>query len=190
MKAVRTVLLAAAAAAACSGCLGAGIASMAPAVAGGVIETASIAASQKTGSDIGKAEQTDRCGQLAGAPPGVQELRKGGDGIISTRQWNIAWRKGAPIWTMTPEQGAPLDGWMPKPNISRLGFKPEIYGQVDYDSPRFLAYAPADVRQPSDSAKIETMTEAFGAGIGTFQWRGRSYSYVLVKKLPCFQHEP
>jgi hypothetical protein len=31
------------------------------------------------------------------------------------------------------------------------------------------------------------MTSAFGPGVGTFKWRDRSYSYVLVKQLPCFK---
>ena len=33
------------------------------------------------------------------------------------------------------------------------------------------------------------MTGAFGAGVGTFKWRDRTYSYVLVKDLPCFKPE-
>jgi len=31
------------------------------------------------------------------------------------------------------------------------------------------------------------MTATFGAGMGTFQWRERPYSFVVVKELPCFK---
>ncbi len=55
------------------------------------------------------------------------------------------------------------------------------------DKPQFLAYAPAEVSNPNDSEQFDSMTSAFGAGIGTFQWRGRTYSYVVVKELPCFK---
>ena len=55
------------------------------------------------------------------------------------------------------------------------------------EKPQFLAYAPAEVANPNDSEQFDSMTGAFGAGIGTFQWRERTYSYVVVKELPCFK---
>ncbi|HVN63582.1 MAG TPA: hypothetical protein VMT58_03010, partial [Candidatus Binataceae bacterium] len=135
-------------------------------------------------------EQADRCDQLTDSAPRVEELRKDKEGIIESRSWKLSRRDGAPTWIMVPENGAALDGWMPKPNIAKLDFHPEIYGLLNADEPRFLAYAPSDVVKPSDSAEFETLTSAFGPGIGFFQFHGRTYSFVLVKELPCFKHEP
>jgi hypothetical protein len=60
---------------------------------------------------------------------------------------------------------------------------------LEPDKPQYLAYAPASVINVSDSEQFDSMTEAFGSGVGTFRWRERSYSYVLVKELPCFKPE-
>jgi len=79
---------------------------------------------------------------------------------------------------------------MPKPNIAMLDFKPGIYDLLEPDQPEYLAYAPADVVKPADSAQFESMTSAFGASIGTFQWHGRSFNFTLAKELPCFKPFP
>ncbi len=55
------------------------------------------------------------------------------------------------------------------------------------DKPEYLAYAPADVVNVSDSEQFDSMTGAFGAGIGTFKWRERSYSLRAGQGTPLLQ---
>ena len=177
---------------ACSGCaLGAlgMVSTVAPMVASGGAEvvSAGVAMKENGGSGVSKDEETDRCDQLLRVPPGIEEVRKTKDGLIEARQWKIADSAGAPVWMLVAEKSAPQDSWQPKPNITRLNFNPPLYQMLEPDKSKFLAYAPADVVNPSDSEQFDSMTAAFGAGVGTFQWRGRTYSYVVVKELPCFK---
>ena len=120
---------------------------------------------------------------------GVEEVRKDKDGVIESRQWKIAETSGNPIWIVARSQSedSPKSAWHPKPGITNLLFNPPLNEVLEPDKPEYLAYAPADVVNVSDSEQFDSMTTAFGAGIGTFKWRDRSYTYVLVKELPCFK---
>jgi hypothetical protein len=177
---------------ACSGCAAGAIglvSTVAPMVAAGSAQVigSQVAMRESGGTGIPKDEESDRCDQLLRVPPGIEEVRKTKDGLIESRQWKIAENAGAPVWMLVAEKSAPEDAWQPKPNITRLNFNPPLYQMLAPDKPQFLAYAPAEVVNPYDSEQFDSMTTAFGAGVGTFQWRGRAYSYVIVKELPCFK---
>jgi len=182
-------------AAACSGCAVGALSlvtTVAPLVASGSAQVigSQVALNENGGTGVSKDEESDRCDQLMRVPPGIEEVRKTKDGLIESRQWKIAENAGAPVWMLVAEKSAPQDSWQSKPNIARLNFKPPLYQMLEPDRPQYLAYAPADVAAPADSEQFESMTGAFGAGVGTFQWRGRTYSYVVVKELPCFKPAP
>jgi hypothetical protein len=177
---------------ACSGCAAGalGIATTyAPMVAAGGAQVvgSQVAMRESGGTGIPKEDEADRCDQLLRVPPGIEEVRKTKDGLIESRQWKITESAGTPTWMLVAEKSAPQDSWQPKPNIARLNFKPPLYQMLEPDKPQFMAYAPTDVVTSSDSEQFDSMTAAFGAGVGTFQWRERSYSYVVVKELPCFK---
>jgi hypothetical protein len=181
-------------AAACSGCaLGAiGLVStVAPAVAAGSAQIigSQVAMKQANGTGATKEENPDQCDQLLRVPPGVEEVRKTKDGVIESRQWKIGGDSGAPAWVMVNGNGVGDDAWRPKPGITTLYFNPPLYQMLLPDQPAYLAYAPADVITVSDSEQFDSMTGAFGTGVGTFKWHERPYSYVLVKELPCFKPE-
>lgn len=182
--------------AACCGCAAAGAAGLAAEVVPSVTTgSAGFVASQIA---LGKSDNTpikeqedsydpDKCDQLLQFPPGVEEVRKNKDGLIESRQWKIVKNGGSPTWEIVRAKDAPEDGWQPKPGIGKLHFNPPLAQMLEPDKPRYLAYALANVVNVSDSEQFDSMTGTFGLGAGTFQWRGRSYSYVLVKKLPCFK---
>jgi hypothetical protein len=176
---------------ACSGCaMGAMgmVSTVAPMVAAGSAQViGSQVAMRDSNSTIPSDDSSDRCDQLLRVPPGIEEIRKTKDGVIESRQWKIVQNAGSPVWMLAAQKSAPEDSWQPKPNIMRLNFNPPLFDMVTSDKPEFLAYAPADVTNPTDSEQFDSMTAAFGAGIGTFQWRERTYSYVVVKQLPCFK---
>ena len=176
---------------ACAGCaVGAVgmVSTVAPMVAAGSAQMiGSQVAMRDANSTVPSDDSSDRCDQLLRVPPGIEEIRKTKDGVIESRQWKIVQNAGSPVWMLAAQKSTPEDAWQPKPNITRLNFKPPLYEMLAPDKPQFLAYAPAEVVDPSDSEQFDSMTAAFGAGEGTFQWRGRAYSYVIVKELPCFK---
>ncbi len=174
----------------CSGCIGAAaISTVVPAVAAGSAQIigAQVAMRESSGTGVPSNDQSDRCDQLLRVPPGIEEVRKTRDGLIESRQWKIAQNAGTPTWMLVREKSAPQDSWQPKPGITKLNFKPPLYEMLEPDKPQFLAYAPMDVQSPYDSEQFDTMTSAFGAGVGAFEWKGRPYTYVVVKDLPCFK---
>jgi hypothetical protein len=148
-----------------------------------------VAMKQDSGAGISAEENADKCDQLLRAPVGVEEVRKNKSGEIESRQWKIAQTSGDPIWIVERSQSedSAKNAWQPKPGITNLLFNPPLNQVLEPDKPQYLAYAPADVVNVADSEQFDSMTTAFGAGIGTFKWRERSYSYVLVKELPCFK---
>jgi hypothetical protein len=169
------------------------VTSVAPMVAAGSAQVigSQVAMKEAGGTGASKEDNADKCDQLLRVPPGVEEVRKNKDGLIESRQWKIAETSGDPIWIVarTQTQNTPDDAWQPKPGVTKLLFNPPLYQMLKPGQPQYLAYAPADVVNVSDSEQFDSMTEAFGSGVGTFKWHERSYSYVLVKELPCFKPE-
>jgi hypothetical protein len=183
-------------AAVCSGCaLGAvgAVTTIAPAVAGGSAQLigSQVAMQEGKGTGASQEENGDKCDQLLRAPIGVEQIRKNKDGVIESRQWKIAQTSGDPIWIVVRSQSenSPKDAWKPKPGIANLLFTPPIWEMLKPDEPEYLAYAPTEIVNVSDSEQFDSMTETFGSGVGTFKWRDRSYTFVLVKELPCFKPE-
>jgi hypothetical protein len=176
---------------ACSGCAAGAVgmvSTVAPMVAAGSAQMIGSQVSMRdSASTVPKDDEGDRCDQLLRVPPGIEEIRKRKDGVIESRQWRIAQTAGSPVWMLVAQKTSPEDSWQPKPNITRLNFNPPLGEMLAPDKPQFLAYAPSEVSDPTDSEQFDSMTSAFGAGIGTFQWRERTYSYVVVKDLPCFK---
>jgi hypothetical protein len=180
---------------ACSGCAAGAVgmvSSVAPMVAAGSAQIigSQVAMKESGGTGASRDDNADKCDQLLRVPPGVEEVRKNKDGLIESRQWKVSENAGGPTWMIVHGTDAPDDAWQPKPGIARLLFNPPLYQMLKPDEPQYLAYAPADVVNVSDSEQFDSMTGAFGAGIGTFKWHDRSYSYVLVKELPCFKPAP
>jgi len=179
-------------AAACPGCLAGGavgiVSSVAPMVAAGSAQLigSQVAMKEASGTGASKEENSDECDQLLRVPPGVEEVRKTSEGVIESRQWKIGGDAGAPAWVLVNTGGSD-NSWQPKPGITKLFFNPPLYEMLKPDKPQYLAYAPSQTASVSDSEEFDSMTGAFGAGVGTFTWRDRSYSYVLVKELPCFK---
>jgi len=179
-------------AAVCSGCAAGAVgmvSTVAPMVAAGSAQVigSQVAMRESGGTGASKDDNADKCDQLLRVPPGVEEVRKNKDGLIESRQWKIGGSAEGPTWIVVHADGAPHDAWQPKPGIPKLLFSPPLYQMLEPDKSQFLAYAPADVVNVSDSEQFDSMTEAFGSGVGTFKWHDRSYSYVLVKELPCFK---
>lgn len=133
-------------------------------------------------------EQDERCDTLTQSPPGVEEFRKDKDDTVQSRQWRLISTAKGMKWAIVRQKMTPPDGWEPKPGIAKLNFSPPLANQLSAGGdPKYLAYAPADTETIADSDQMTTVTEVFGPSVGTFQWHGRSYGYVLVDRLPCYK---
>lgn len=196
MRKIASIAIGVVLAAGCAGCLAGGavgiVTTVAPMVAAGSAQViGSQVAMKSDNGGVSKEENADACDQLLRVQIGVEEVRKNKDGVIESRQWKIAETSGDPIWIVvrTQTENSPKNAWQPKPGITKLMFSPPLYTMLKPDEPQFLAYAPSNVVNVSDSEQFDSMTSAFGSALGTFTWRERSYSYVLVKELPCFKPE-
>ncbi len=171
-----------------AGCAAAALAQMAPAgIAAAQMVTLSAAEQASGGGQDAKDEQNERCDDLVKATPGIEEVRKTKDGVIESRQWRLTERDGTPVWLFVHTRTAPQDGWQPKPGLAKLRFTPSLTDMLVPGEPQFLAYAPVTALSQGESDQMASMTSAFGAGDGTFEWRGRAFSFTLIKKLPCFK---
>lgn len=175
----------------CAGCAAGAmgiVTSVVPMVASGGAQVINAGVAMHEGNpNEAKEDDVDKCDQLLRVQPGVEEVRKDKDGVIESRQWKIGGGSGAPTWILVHQNHAPEDGWQPKPGVYNLMFNPPLNEMLEPNKPQFLAYAPADVVKPNDSEQFDSMTSAFGSGVGSFKWRERTYSYTMVKQLPCFK---
>jgi len=133
-------------------------------------------------------DQQERCDALVGAPPQIEEVRKNQADVIEARQWRLV-NPASPRWMIVPTKTGPADAWEPKPRISKLQFSPPLIDQLDYQKTQFIAYAPNSLDSVDNSRAMTSITEAFGEPSGTFQWRGTTYGYTMVPRLPCFPAE-
>ncbi len=189
---VATVVGAAALGASLSGCAAAAFANFAPmGMAAAQMVTISAAEQASGGGEDAKEEQSDRCDDLVRGTPGIEEVRKSKDGSIESRQWRLTERDGKPVWLFVRSKSAPEDGWEPhSKRIASLKFTPSLSDMLVPGEPEFLAYAPVTATTPAEADQMASMTSSFGAGDGVFVFRGRTYSFVLTKKLPCFKPAP
>jgi hypothetical protein len=133
-------------------------------------------------------DQQERCDALVGAPPEIEEVRKNKQDVIEARQWRLV-NPPNPRWMIVQSKTGPADAWEPKPRISKLQFSPPLIDQLDYEKTQFIAYAPNNLDSVDNSRAMTSITEAFGEPAGTFQWRGTTYGYTMVPRLPCFPIE-
>ena len=133
-------------------------------------------------------DQQERCDALVGTPPQVEEVRKNKEDVIEARQWRLV-NPENPRWMIVPSKTGPADAWEPKPRINKLQFSPPLIDQLDYEKTQFIAYAPNNLDSVDNSRAMTSITEAFGEPAGTFQWRGTTYGYTMVPRLPCFPTE-
>lgn len=173
-----------------AGCAAGALAELAP-LGASVGQAAVIGVAEKAsgGGEDNKEEQTEVCEGLAKATPGVEELRKTHEGVIMSRQWRLTEHNGSPAWVVVHTNTAPQDGWEPRSGLAKLQFTPRLADMLVPDEPEFLAYAPSIAESTQESDQMAALTSAFGANDGTFQWRGRTYTFSMIKQLPCFKPE-
>lgn len=129
--------------------------------------------------------EDQHCDELAASPPGVEEVRSN-QNAIESRQWTLIANGSDRKWVFVRAADGSTQGWAPKPGIDKLGFEPPLEPVLAAGPSVFLAYAPANVSNPTDSQRFVAMRDAFGVAQGTFTWRGRKYAYTLAPDLPCF----
>jgi len=84
-----------------------------------------------------------------------------------------------------PNQHADATGWVPAGNFVRLDFQPPLQPALTPGSVTYVAYAPADARDPTEEGQLKALNLAFGPESGSFRSNGRVYRYSAVHQLPC-----
>ncbi len=77
------------------------------------------------------------------------------------------------------------NGWRLAGNFTTMNFQPPLQNELVPRSITYLAYAPTEVRNPTEHAEVDALNQNFGQNTGTFDWNGRTYRYAAVHQLPC-----
>lgn len=150
------------------------------------IAVAHAQAVSKSDDERGGDEAETRCDQLLHAPPGIEELRRRSDGSLESREIRLDLSGEQAKWVPYREKGTTAEGWRAQSTIARLDFSPPLHGAVPVKDSRFLVYAKGVAETPLDSEQMIGVAEQSGTQTGTFLWRGKTYNYTLIDKLPCF----
>jgi hypothetical protein len=154
----------------------------------GAINVAGYAAKGNSRLDdsVDPSEQEERCDELQLEVPGTIELQVATNGPTAWRELQLGGSTDAPQWQAVVSGQSDAGGWRPLANLHTMGFTPPLQPMLIHGKHNYLAYAPAEPRTSSERDQLVALTADFGAGLGTFQWRGRAYQYTLVNRLPCF----
>src|SRR5438876_4717519 len=156
----------------------------------GVLNLAGAAAAAHQSKDPASGDAIDheeRCDELQVEVPGVIEFRT--SQAASSAEWrelHLTDSIDTPQWEVLTRQDSAPGGWHPAVNLAKMNFAPPIDGALKPGTGNYLAYAPNNPQTSVEQDQLVAMTVDFGAGIGTFQWKGRTYQYSLVRELPCF----
>ena len=154
----------------------------------GAINVAGYAAGGKSSLDdpVDPAEHEERCDDLQLEAPGTIELQMAAKGPTAWRELQLGGSTDAPRWQVVVGGPSDAGGWRPLTNLPTMSFAPPLQPMLKRGKLNYLAYAPSEPRTSSERDQLVALTADFGAGLGTFQWRGREYQYTLVNRLPCF----
>jgi hypothetical protein len=76
-------------------------------------------------------------------------------------------------------------GWKLAGKFTTMNFQPPLRYVLLPSSVTYLAYAPAEPRDPAEHLQLEALNQDFGQNTGTFDWNDRSYRYATAHQLPC-----
>ena len=184
-----TILAAATAVLSLTGCPAIALAPMA--VQAG--EMAGVGAISATGSMIeGKSgagdpsESEERCDELQLEVPGAIEFKVADNSPTAWRELQLGGSTDAPQWQAIASDESDDAGWRPLVNLPTMRFAPPLQAELRAGKHNYLAYAPAEPGTSVERDQLVALTADFGAGMGTFEWKGRAYQYTVVNRLPCF----
>jgi hypothetical protein len=161
-------------------------------------EAATISGHQKTPKDPtdpddpnqDQADREERCDELELEIPGVIEIRKNASGAPEYRELRLGGSPDEPQWAAVLEKDAAPGGWRPAVNFMQMNFTPPLAGALPETGSGYLAYAASEPESDVEQDRLVALTADFGTGVGTFNWNGRGYRYVVKKRLPCFPPPP
>lgn len=127
----------------------------------------------------------DLASEFSAEVPSLIELRTDKGGATRYRDLGLAGSEVDPQWVPLPNPHADAAGWVQAGNFLKMDFQPPLQPALTPDSVTYVAYAPADVRNPTEQGQLNALNLAFGPDFGSFRWNGRVYRYSAVHKLPC-----
>jgi hypothetical protein len=133
-------------------------------------------------NDVG--QDAEICDMGGRQPPPLIELRTDKLGTTLYRPMTPRGPQSDPQVTAIMSQSG-NGGWRLAANFTTMNFQPPLRNVLVLRSVTYLAYAPAEARDPSEHAQLDALNQSFGPITGTFDWNGRSYRYTAVHQLPC-----
>ena len=154
----------------------------------GAINAAGYAAGGNSSLDgtVDPAEREERCDELQLEVPGTIEFQMADNSPTAWRELQLGGSTDAPQWQAVANEQSDAAGWRSLVNLHTMRFAPPLQQALRGGKRNYLAFAPAEPRTPIERDQLVALTADFGAGLGTFQWKGREYQYTLVNRLPCF----
>lgn len=168
-----------------TGCLATSLAPLAV-QAGGMAGAGLIKAKSANDGTLDSSESEERCDELALRGPSTIEFRLADQRPSAWRELQLGGSNDSPHWQALTSEHSDAAGWRPVSNLQEISFAPPLQQVLKAGKPNYLAYAPAEPRTAAERDQLVALTADFGAGMGTFQWKGRTYQYTLVNRLPCF----
>jgi hypothetical protein len=155
------------------------------AVGVGAIDAAGTMAEGKSGGDD-PSESEEKCDELQLEVPGAIEFKVADNAPTAWRELQLGGSTDTPQWQAIASDESDAAGWRPLVNLRTMRFAPPLQDELRAGKPNYLAYAPAEPLTSVERDQLVALTADFGAGMGTFEWKGRAYQYTLVNRLPCF----
>ena len=168
-----------------SGCMAPALAPLAL-QAGGMAGAGLIKAKSGNDGALDSSESEERCDELELRGPDTIEFRLADQDPSAWRELQLGGPSDSPKWQVLASEQSDAAGWRPVSNLQHMSFTPPLQQVLRAGKPNYLAYAPAEPRTGIERDQLVALTADFGAGMGTFQWNGRTYQYTLVNRLPCF----
>jgi hypothetical protein len=143
-----------------------------------------VTSSARSGHKTDAAEDAEICDMGGRQVPPLIELRTDKLGTTLYRPMTPRGPQADPQVTAIMNQLG-NGGWRMAGNFTTMNFQPPLQHVLVPSSVTYLAYAPAEIRDPSEHAQADALNQNFAPTTGTFDWNGRSYRYTAVHQLPC-----
>jgi len=136
-----------------------------------------VASSAKSARKNDVGQDAEICDMGGRQPPPLIELRTDKLGTTRYRPMTPRGPQSDPQVTAIMSQSG-NGGWRLAANFTTMNFQPPLQNVLVLSSVTYLAYAPAEARDPSEHAQLDALNQSFGPTTGTFDWNGRSYRYT------------
>lgn len=130
------------------------------------------------------ARDTEPCAMGERPLPQLIELRTDNLGTTMYRPLNLGGPMVDPQAQAVGQIGH-LGAWRAMGDLAGMNFQPPLQSQLAPSSVIFLAFAPVQVRDPTEQSQLDALHHDFGPTSGILDWDNRVFLYSALHQLPC-----